>query len=171
MKDLSLPILQESVVCKSSSVISSITGKLYQLRTMEIRLVSLNRTLTLIVYHLIGFFWIDQHVTECTKKTSIRSVNLQQNSGGSRISRRGAWTSQGGCGLPRRLRFGNFVCQNERIGTLRRGVRRAPPQMCKCKSTARNTKSSYCTVVIWFVPMAFILQNKQKPKLKEKHCY
>ena len=29
-----------------------------------------------------------------------------------------------GCGLPRRLRFKNFVCQNERIGTLRGG---APP--------------------------------------------
>ena len=34
-----------------------------------------------------------------------------------------------GCGLPRRLRFENFVCQNERIGTLRGGARagRAPP--------------------------------------------
>ena len=33
-----------------------------------------------------------------------------------------------GCGLPRQLRFENFVCQNERIGTLRGGARagRAP---------------------------------------------
>ena len=30
-----------------------------------------------------------------------------------------------GCGLPRRLRFENFVCQNERIGTLGGGG--APP--------------------------------------------
>ena len=29
-----------------------------------------------------------------------------------------------GCGLPRQLRFENFVCQNERIGTL--GGGRAP---------------------------------------------
>ena len=34
-------------------------------------------------------------------------------SGGSRISRRG------GHGLPRRLRFIKFVCQNERFGSLR----------------------------------------------------
>ena len=34
-------------------------------------------------------------------------------SGGSRISHRG------GHGLPRRVRFETFVCQNERIGTLR----------------------------------------------------
>ena len=49
-------------------------------------------------------------------------------SGGSRISRRGAWTSYGGGrGPPRRLRFENFACQNERILT-RRGARagRAP---------------------------------------------
>ena len=32
----------------------------------------------------------------------------------------------GGCGLPRRLRFENFICQNERIGTLG-GARRARP--------------------------------------------
>ena len=31
-----------------------------------------------------------------------------------------------GCGLPRRLRLENFVCQNERIGTLR-GARRVSP--------------------------------------------
>ena len=46
------------------------------------------------------------------------SIFLSLCSGGSRISRRGAWTSLGGCGLPRRLRFENFVCQNERIWTL-----------------------------------------------------
>ena len=32
-----------------------------------------------------------------------------------------------GCGLPRQLRFENFVCQNERIGTLRGGARWAHP--------------------------------------------
>ena len=32
-----------------------------------------------------------------------------------------------GCGLPRRLCFENFVCQNERIGTLGGGARRARP--------------------------------------------
>ena len=32
-----------------------------------------------------------------------------------------------GCGLPRWLHFENFVCQNERIGTLRGGARRARP--------------------------------------------
>ena len=33
----------------------------------------------------------------------------------------------GGCGLLRQLHFENFVCQNERIGTLRGGARRARP--------------------------------------------
>ena len=32
-----------------------------------------------------------------------------------------------GCGLPRQLRFEHFVCQNERIGTLGGGTRRARP--------------------------------------------
>ena len=46
-------------------------------------------------------------------------------SGGSRITRRGGHGPQGGGrGLPRRLHFANFVCQNERIWTLRGG--RAP---------------------------------------------
>ena len=34
---------------------------------------------------------------------------------------------RGGRGLPRRLHFENFVCQNERIWTLRRCVRQARP--------------------------------------------
>ena len=43
-------------------------------------------------------------------------------SGGYRISRRGGrGPRRKGCGLPRRLRFENFVCQNERIGSLRGG--------------------------------------------------
>ena len=49
-------------------------------------------------------------------------------SGGSRISRSGGRGPRSrGCGLPRQLRFENFVCQNERIGTLK-GARagRAP---------------------------------------------
>ena len=33
----------------------------------------------------------------------------------------------GGRGFPKRLRFENFVCQNERIWTLGGGVRRAAP--------------------------------------------
>ena len=33
----------------------------------------------------------------------------------------------GGRGFPRRVHFENFVCQNERIQTLRGGVRRASP--------------------------------------------
>ena len=32
------------------------------------------------------------------------------------------------CGLPRQLRFENFVCQNERIGTLRGCAPGAPPR-------------------------------------------
>ena len=32
-----------------------------------------------------------------------------------------------GCGLLKWLRFKNFVCQNERIGTLRGGAPGAPP--------------------------------------------
>ena len=39
-------------------------------------------------------------------------------SGGSRISRGGREPRRRGCGLPRQLHFKNFVCQNERIGTL-----------------------------------------------------
>ena len=42
------------------------------------------------------------------------------NSGGSRISRRGAWTST-------RVLFGENVCENENIESRRRGVRRARP--------------------------------------------
>ena len=45
-------------------------------------------------------------------------------SGGSRISRRGH-------GLPRRSRYENFVCQNERIWTLRGG---RAPGICQCRS-------------------------------------
>ena len=42
------------------------------------------------------------------------------NSGGSRISHRGGrGPRRGGRGLPRQLRFVKFVCQNERIGSLR----------------------------------------------------
>ena len=50
-------------------------------------------------------------------------------SGGSRISRRGGrGPRRRGCGLPRWLHFENFVCQNERIGTLRGGhAPGAPP--------------------------------------------
>ena len=46
----------------------------------------------------------------------------------------GAWTSQeGGCGLPRRLCFEDFVCQNERIGTLRGGAHAGrAPQIRQC---------------------------------------
>ena len=39
----------------------------------------------------------------------------------------GRGTRRGGRGLPRWLHFTNFVCQNERIWTLREGVRRARP--------------------------------------------
>ena len=43
----------------------------------------------------------------------------------------------GGCGLPRQLRFENFVCQNERIGTLSGGAHRVrpldPPMICMSK--------------------------------------
>ena len=51
-------------------------------------------------------------------------------SGGSRIFRRGGVDlDRRGCGLPRQLCFENFVCQNERIGTLRGGrAARAPPR-------------------------------------------
>ena len=51
-------------------------------------------------------------------------------SGGSRIFLRGGRRPRGGGGrpLPRRLRFEKFVCQNERIWTLRGGrVPAAPP--------------------------------------------
>ena len=40
---------------------------------------------------------------------------------------RGGATSYGERGLPRRLHFENFGCQNERIWTLSGGVRRARP--------------------------------------------
>ena len=46
---------------------------------------------------------------------------LYIHSGGCRISRRG------GRGLPRQLRFANFVCQNERIWTLGGRAPGTPP--------------------------------------------
>ena len=46
-------------------------------------------------------------------------------SGGTRISHGGSRPRRGGRWLPRRLRFENFVCQNERIWTL---VQRTPPR-------------------------------------------
>ena len=57
----------------------------------------------------------------CISDTLATFTILGINSGGSRISR------MGGCGLPRRIRFENFVCQKERIWTLGGGVRRARP--------------------------------------------
>ena len=49
-------------------------------------------------------------------------------SSGSRISRRGGadLVGGGGCQLPRQLRFGKFVCQNERIWTHGGGRQRRP---------------------------------------------
>ena len=58
----------------------------------------------------------------CNEGKGIDSVVTLVRSGGSRISRRGAWTSYGGPWTPRQLRFENFACQNERIWT-RRGAR------------------------------------------------
>ena len=48
-------------------------------------------------------------------------------SGRSRISCRGGESRSRRCGLPRQLHFKNFVCKNERIGTLRGAARRARP--------------------------------------------
>ena len=59
---------------------------------------------------------------------SILSIKLL--SGGSRISRRGGrGPRRRGRGLPRWLRFVKFVCQNERIGSLRAGARRVRPPL------------------------------------------
>ena len=70
--------------------------------------------------------------------TTIVAIEMNNDtycSGGSRISCRGAWTSWGGRGLPRRLRFIKFVCQNKRIGT-----RRAPPKFANVLSQKRIKK-------------------------------
>ena len=45
----------------------------------------------------------------------------------------------GGRGLPRRLHFGKFVCQNERIGSVR-GARRVHPL-----DPPMNTNIKYCS--------------------------
>ena len=58
---------------------------------------------------------------------SSSSDNKYVYSGGSRISHRKAPTSYGGPQLPRRLCFKKFVCQNERIWTLRGRAPVAPP--------------------------------------------
>ena len=59
-------------------------------------------------------------------KHMVTKEQTTQNSGGSRISRRGGVDLiQGGRGPPRRLRFENVACQNERIWTRRGGAR--PP--------------------------------------------
>ena len=61
-------------------------------------------------------------------ETEINNFHMYY-SGGSRISVGGVDLVGGGRGPPRRLRFENFACQNERIWT-RRGARtgRAPPR-------------------------------------------
>ena len=46
-----------------------------------------------------------------------------------------------GCGLPRQLCFENFVCQNERIGTLRGARARARPP--------RSANAIFITVKHW----------------------
>ena len=72
------------------------------------------------------------------------TISLFVGSGGSRISRRGGvGRRRGDRGPPRRLRFENFACQNERIWT-RRGARagRAPldPPMVGLHHTFMNFK-------------------------------
>ena len=54
-------------------------------------------------------------------------VLVVHNSGRSRISRRGGRQPHGGHQLPRRLHFEKFVCQNERIWTLRGCALVVPP--------------------------------------------
>ena len=56
-------------------------------------------------------------------------------SGGSRISGRGR-RPRGGRQLPRRLRFEKFVCQNERIWTLRGAHAGGAPQIRQCYSSS-----------------------------------
>ena len=45
-----------------------------------------------------------------------------------------------GCGLPRQLRFENFVCQNKKIGTLRGGhMPGAPPRSANATTSRQST--------------------------------
>ena len=62
------------------------------------------------------------------------------------------------CGLPRRLHFENFVCQNERIGTLRGGAHRARPldlpmhlMLAKMKSRRRKGKNNLIEIIHSFI--------------------
>ena len=60
----------------------------------------------------------------------------------------------GGCGLPRQLRFENFVCQNERIGTLRGGAHQAhPPRSTNVSVLVLNsTVSTPYYIVLDMIP-------------------
>ena len=88
-------------------------------------------------------------------QNSLHYVFIYIYSGGSMISRRGASTSGGGRRLLRQLRFENFVCQNERIWTLRGEGRRACPldppmiyaivQHCTLNTMLLTLLTYYCT--------------------------
>ena len=77
--------------------------------------------------HCLSVFCLNTN-DDCIQqaKSQIGANRPNHLSGGSRISRRGRGPRRGR-GLPRRLRFGNFVCQNKRIGTLGRRAPGTPP--------------------------------------------